>query len=95
MNNIQKELLIKRFQTTMIGSLHEFEKSFGYLWGYDKPFEELTSKEIEFNDIWENTRNKILNNGNNQMRKAINDFSKNNELHKKYKYNFTKKERDL
>ena len=36
MDNDSKSILTKRFQTTMIGSLFEFEKMFGYLWGHDK-----------------------------------------------------------
>ena len=69
---MEDSILKKRFQTTMIGALYEFEKSFGYLWGYEKnEDEELTDKEEQFLDIWEETRNKILNTGNNQLRKAI------------------------
>lgn len=88
------DILKKRFQTTMIGSLYEFEKSFGYLWGYDKhEDEELTEKEEKFLDIWEETRNRILNNGNNQLRKAVSEI-KNNTGHHKYNYKFYTKERD-
>ena len=69
---MEDSILKKRFQTTMIGALYELEKSFGYLWGYEKnEDEELTDKEEQFLDIWEETRNKILNTGNNQLRKAI------------------------
>jgi hypothetical protein len=94
MNDIQKELLTKRFQTTMIGALFEFEKAFGYLWGYNKELDNLTPQELKFNDIWEDVRNKILNNGNGQLRKAILDFSNNNGLQTRYKYNFYTKRRD-
>lgn len=88
------EILKKRFQTTMIGALYEFEKSFGYLWGYDKDEdEELTDKEEKFLDIWEDTRNRILNNGNNQLRKSISEI-KNNTGHYKYNYKFYPKERN-
>jgi hypothetical protein len=94
MNDIQKELLTKRFQTTMIGALFEFEKAFGYLWGYNKDFDSLNEKELQFNDIWEDVRNKILNNGNSQLRKAIVDFSNNSGPQTRYKYNFYTKRRD-
>lgn len=88
------EILKKRFQTTMIGALYEFEKSFGYLWGYDKDEdEELTDKEEKFLDIWEDTRNRILNNGNNQLRKSISEI-KNSTGHYKYNYKFYPKERN-
>jgi hypothetical protein len=88
---MEEQILKKRFQTTMIGSLYEFEKSFGYLWGYHKSEEEpLTEKEEMFLDIWEETRNKILNNGNNQLRKAISEIETAKGT-KKYHYNFNTK----
>lgn len=89
---MENNILKKRFQTTMIGALYEFEKSFGYLWGYHKTEDEpLTEKEETFLDIWEETRNKILNNGNNQLRKAISEIENCNGSGKKYYYNFNTK----
>lgn len=93
MDNINKNILTKRFQTTMIGALFEFEKTFGYLWGYDKDENSLTDRELEFLDLWDATRNKILNNGNNQLRKAVCDLD-NGSGNIKYKYQFYKKEKD-
>jgi hypothetical protein len=87
MDNSSKLILTKRFQTTMIGALFEFEKAFGYLWGQDKEDDELTDKELDFLDRWDNVRNQILNNGNNQLRKAIADLSK-NQGNIKYNYKF-------
>lgn len=85
------KLVKKRFQTTMIGALYEFEKKFGYLWGYDKDESiELTEREEKFLDLWEETRNNILNNGNNQLRKALSDLE-NMGGQVKYKYNFNTK----
>lgn len=78
-------ILEKRFQTTMIGALYEFEQSFGYLWGQDKDTENLTQEEQRFKLKWEDTRNQILNNGNNQLRKCINDLSNSNQ---RYSYKF-------
>lgn len=85
-----KNILIKRFQTTMIGSLHEFEKNFGFLWGHNKDEKDLTNEELDFWDRWDFTRNKILNNGNNQLRQAIKDLDKHNG-HVKFTYNFHNK----
>jgi hypothetical protein len=60
----------------MIGSLHQFEKSFGHMWGIDKEKEsDLTNEEIHFLDKWEMTRNNILNNGNNQFRQTMRELS--------------------
>jgi hypothetical protein len=92
-NTTINDILTKRFQTTMIGALYEFEKSFGYLWGQEKPEEEdLTDRELRFLDIWEETRNKILNNGNGQLRKCVSEIKKQDKNNIKYKYNFNIKE---
>lgn len=86
-----EDILKKRFQTTMIGALYEFEKSFGYLWGYNKDENEpLSQKEEKFLDIWEETRNNILNNGNNQLRKAISEIKK-EQGSVRYNYKFYNK----
>lgn len=76
MNNLEKEIICKRLETTMIGALFQFEKSFGYLWGHNKADNKLTVQEESFRDLWENTRDNILNNGNNQLRKCLGDLSK-------------------
>lgn len=92
MREDQKELLTKRFQTTMIGALYEFEKVFGYLWGQDKNPDFLSESEEDFRDRWESVRNQILNNGNNQLRKCLSDLDKlnNNKYHYKM---YTKKDK--
>jgi hypothetical protein len=90
MNDRDKAILTKRFQTTMIGALFEFEKSFGYLWGQHKNEEELNDKELDFLDRWDNVRNQILNNGNNQLRKAISDLGYSVKYN--YKFNNNRKE---
>lgn len=97
MDNFYKNILTKRFQTTMIGALFEFEKTFGYLWGQNKSEDELTDQELDFLDQWDLVRNQILNNGNSQLRKAISDLDKlNGQV--KYNYRFynpnNKKEQD-
>jgi len=86
MRNSEDEILTKRFQTTMIGALYEFEQSFGYLWGQDKYYEDLTEQQKKFRDRWENTRNQILNNGNSQLRKCLNELSSNKQNTYSYKF---------
>lgn len=95
MNKDTEKILYKRFQTTMIGAISEFEKSFGYLWGIDKDENvRLTDKEEQFLDIWEITRNRVLNNGNNQLRKALSEVRK-LDGEQSYNYNFRlREERD-
>jgi hypothetical protein len=94
MDPTQKAILSKRFQTTMIGALFEFEKTFGYLWGQNKNEEDLTDNELDFLDRWDFVRNQILNNGNNQLRKAISDLdiAAGNILKYNYRFNNNKKE---
>jgi hypothetical protein len=58
-----------RLKTTMIGSLARFEQSFGHLW------EEPGPDQQEYLDLWEYTRNSILNNGNKQIRLALDNLS--------------------
>lgn len=77
MQNLDKLMvqIEKRIQTTMIGALDKMEKNFGHLWGHYKNTDEpLTNKEEEFADMWEFTRNQILNQGNNQIRNLKEDF---------------------
>lgn len=93
MDDNSKKILTRRFQTTMIGSLFEFEKTFGYLWGQHKDEADLTDEELDFLDRWDFVRNQILNNGNSQLRKAISDLDKNNGGIK-YNYRFHKKHED-
>ena len=84
----QKALITKRFQTTMIGALHEFEKTFGHLWGHDKNEDFLTESEEEFRYRWENVRNQILNNGNNQLRKCLTDLERMSDQQNNTKYHY-------
>lgn len=92
-NNNQEDIysnIEKRIQTTMIGALAKFEENFGHLWGIDKN-DDLTDKELYFNNLWEKTRVAILNNGNNQLRNALGDLQKalnNNGTRAKYHYKF-------
>lgn len=96
MKEYTEEMLTKRFQTTMIGSLFQFEEAFGYLWGFDKDDETLTESEKRFRLKWEDVRYNILNNGNHQLRSAIKDLESNKENNKPhYKYRFyNQSERD-
>lgn len=80
--------IAKRFQTTMIGALDQFEKHFGYLWGHDLSDDKLTDNHLYFQDKWDFVRNNILNNGNNQMRKTLKELSSIIEPKTQYHYKF-------
>ena len=71
-NKLQSQIE-KRIQTTMIGALDKVEKNFGHLWGHFKEGP-LTEQEEEFAELWDFTRNQILNQGNNQIRNLKEDL---------------------
>ena len=66
---------IRRIRTTMIGAISKFENRFGYLWNHfsDDP---LTEEQEKFADLWDFTRNEILNQGNQQIRQIQQDHQK-------------------
>ena len=82
----------KRIKTTMIGALDKVEKNFGHLWGHYKEGP-LTEQEEDFAELWDFTRNQILNQGNNQIRNIREDFTQGGKdftNNTKYYYNLGK-----
>ena len=59
----------------MIGSISKFENRFGYLWGHFSD-DLLTEEQEKFADLWDFTRNEILNQGNQQIRQIQEDYRK-------------------
>ena len=77
----------KRFKTTMIGSLAQFEQRFEHLW--DEAIDE--DKKKYYYNLWQDTRDEILNNGNNQARSAVKElknFLYPNRVSQKYNFKF-------
>ena len=64
------KLVSQKIRTAFIGALAAFEDNYGFLWGKDKCEDELTQAEQDMGILWEQTRTKILNNGNAQIRAA-------------------------
>jgi hypothetical protein len=64
----------KKIQTTMIGSLSTIEEQFGFLWGFDIPESERTAEQKKIHEIYEDTRAKILDRGNTQIRNLETEF---------------------
>lgn len=82
-NNEIEDLIEKRMRTIMIGSLARFEENFDYLWN-----EESEDKQY-FIELWQKTRQDILDYGNNQIRLARKDFGNlNNHNRPQYKYRY-------
>lgn len=67
-----KKAISAKLKTTMIGSLAKFEENFGYLWGHGK--NDKTKNELEFAKLWDLVRTEVLNNGNNQLRAAMQEI---------------------
>jgi len=61
------KIIEKKIKTTFIGAIVAMEDFFGFLWGHDSD-EPLTQEQLEFLDLWEDARTKILDNGNMQIR---------------------------
>jgi hypothetical protein len=77
--NIAKEklerVLQKKFNTTFIGALDSFEQAFGYLWRHGENYASLSENEKRFRELWNDTRNEVLNKGNAQLRGALQEVS--------------------
>lgn len=65
-----KKILDKKFDTTMIYPLSQFEAAFGEIWGDGLPEEKLTDQQKIMRTKWNECRNNILNLGNQQKRNA-------------------------
>lgn len=83
-HNEIEHILEKRMQTIMIGSLARFEENFDYLWNKQA----TTSNKEYFLDLWQKTRQEILDYGNNQMRLAKKDLGNMEDKGYKYKYQY-------
>jgi len=68
-------IIKKKFNTTIIGSLAAFEDQFGELWGHGLELRDLDDEQRYWRDIWMETRAKILDNGNANLRAAESELS--------------------
>jgi len=84
-----------KIRTTMIGSLSVIDDTLGYLWGQGKPRSQLTDQEIEMEQIKEELRTEILNNGNNQIRAASAEINQYDITWNRYRYNSDFKDKEI
>ena len=68
-------ILKKKFDTTIIGSLAAFEENFGELWGHGLPLQDLDEDQRYWRDAWMETRSKVLDNGNSNLRASQNEVA--------------------
>ena len=64
-----------KMKTSFIGAISSCENNFGFLWGHGKPEEDLTDEEQGMKKIWDEARAEILDNGNTQLRAALNEIN--------------------
>ena len=81
-------IIKKKFDTTIIGSLAAFEERFGELWGHGLPLEDLDEDQRYWREQWMETRSKVLDNGNSNLRAAQNEASQYTISWNRYVTNF-------
>lgn len=98
-------IIDRKMQTTFIGALSAFQNKFGFLWGdesynYTEETEKLLEelKKIGLGEdycyqIWMECREKVLNNGNNQMRAINNELEQYTIEWNRYRLNLPVKPR--
>ena len=84
-------ILKKKFDTTIIGSLAAFEEKFGDLWGHGLAMNDLDEDQRYWRDVWMETRSKVLDNGNSNLRAAQNEIAQYTLSWNRYVTNFYRK----
>jgi hypothetical protein len=79
-----KTIVSKKFDTTMIYPISQFEAAFGELWGNGKSEDSLSDSEKLFRAKWKQCRNNILNNGNQQKRNANAEINMHDVVWRRY-----------
>ena len=87
-------ILKKKFDTTIIGSLAAFEEKFGELWGHGLAMGDLDEDQRYWREVWMETRSKVLDNGNANLRAAQNEISQYTLSWNRYVTNFNADNRD-
>lgn len=75
-----QKIIKQKLKTSFIGAIAAFEEDFGYLWGHELEDGEQSEEQDQFYEAWEAVRNRILNNGNNQLRALLQEVD-NHEVH--------------
>ena len=82
------KIITTKLRTAFIGALSQFEENLGYLWGHGKDCEDLTKNEKDFKKIWNKIRDKVLDNGNNQIRAIESEIDLYDIVWNGYQYKF-------
>lgn len=89
-----KSKIEKKFMTSLIGTLDILEDELGEMWGHNMPEEELDEEQLEFRDVWDRIRTRILDKGHLNLRACKNEISQYEISQKKYVVNFYSKGKD-
>lgn len=84
----------KYLQTVMIGSLDDFEKTFGELWGHGLPADQLTKAQQEGREMWDKARTAILDRGNLKIKHMRSELSRYTVHWNRYVTKFEIKDRE-
>lgn len=68
-----KQCISTHIRTTMIAAISAFEKKYGDLWGYNQQ-DELSDDQVAESLVWDETRTRILDVGNSQIRAALQEL---------------------
>ena len=66
-----------KMRTCFVGDIAACEEVLGFLWGHGKKESDLTDDEKQFLQLWNQLRNRMLTNGNNQIRAFNNELERN------------------
>lgn len=81
-----KGIAKKKFDTTMVFPISQFEVAFGHLWGHGLKLDELTKEQIVNRHKWEEIRQNIFNTGNQQMRNLFAELDLHDVIFHGYRY---------
>lgn len=68
-------IVTTKMKTSFIGAISSCENNLGFLWGHGKKEEELNENEAAMREVWEIIRAEVLDNGNTQLRSAMNEIN--------------------
>ena len=87
-NQYAKEKLQKtvktKMKTSFIGAIDRFEELFGHLWGHGLDYNELSSEQKRWREVWTSCRDNVLDNGNDQLRSLLKEIEGYNVTKNRY-----------
>lgn len=86
--------IVKKFNTTTIGSLAIIEETFGFLWGHGISYNQLDEDQKDWREAWSEARTKILDLGNSNLRASQSEISQYTINWNRYVTNFVIKDKE-